>query len=500
MRTMAGIDTAVQAAQWYENLRAQSNPKFMPLFADEHRFLVLKGGGGSGKSIFAGRKVIERCLAEPGHRFLVLRKVGRTLRESCWRQLLGQCGDICPGEFTANRTDMSISFSNGSIILFSGLDDPEKLKSIYNITSIWIEEASELQEADFNQLDIRLRGQTKYYKQFIITFNPISITHWLKKRFFDATDERTRVHESTYRDNRFLTPEDIEVLENFGKVDEYYYQVYCLGQWGVTGKTVFDGRALTERLMSLAKPAKVGRFEYDYDGAKILSWQWVDDASGNIKVYAAPESGVPYVIGGDTAGDGSDSFVGQVLDNRTGHQAAILRQSMDEDEYARQMYCLGMWYNTALVGIETNFSTFPVRELERLGYPNQYVRETVDDYTHKVMQKYGFVTNTKTRPVIIAGLVQAVRDDVACVSDRTTIEEMLTFVRSDSWKPEAEDGAHDDTVMALAIAHYIRPQQKYTAKDAVQKRKWTSDMWEDYRNADRETRKLLIDKWGEPLR
>ena len=116
-----------------------------------------------------------------------------------------------------------ISFANGSEILFAGLDDVEKLKSIYNITGIWIEEASELLEGDFNQLDIRLRGKTKYYKQIIITFNPISIMHWLKRRFFDRKDKRARVHESTYKDNRFLDEEAIRTLESFKETDEYYY-------------------------------------------------------------------------------------------------------------------------------------------------------------------------------------------------------------------------------------------------------------------------------------
>ena len=72
------------SAQWYNELRDTSNDTFMPLFADEHRYLVLKGGGGSGKSIFAGRKELERCVSEPKHRILVCRKVARTLRESCF--------------------------------------------------------------------------------------------------------------------------------------------------------------------------------------------------------------------------------------------------------------------------------------------------------------------------------------------------------------------------------------------------------------------------------
>lgn len=157
-------DEFAALAAWYVQLAETNNATFLPLFADQHRYLVLKGGGGSGKSIFAGRKVLERCTSEAGHRWLVCRKVARTLRESCFKQLCSQVAEYYPGSgYKINKSDMVISFANGSEILFAGLDDVEKLKSIYNITGIWIEEASELLEGDFNQLDIRLRGKTRYY-------------------------------------------------------------------------------------------------------------------------------------------------------------------------------------------------------------------------------------------------------------------------------------------------------------------------------------------------
>ena len=156
-RSVACVD---EAALWFQRLRETNNDTFLPLFWDEHRYLVLKGGGGSGKSIFAGRKVLERAATEPGHRWLVCRKVGRTLRESCFEQLKNQAYEFYPDQIAyipkGKGGDMTIRFRNGSEILFSGLDDVEKLKSIYNVTGIWIEEASEVAERDFNQLDIRL--------------------------------------------------------------------------------------------------------------------------------------------------------------------------------------------------------------------------------------------------------------------------------------------------------------------------------------------------------
>jgi len=474
----------VLLAAWYAKLCQESNKAFLPLYEDSHRYLVLMGGGGSGKSIFAGRKLLERCAREPGHRFLVVRKVGRTLRQSCWQQLQAQSNalDMRPA---VNVSEMTLRFSNGSEILFSGLDDVEKLKSIYRITGIWIEEASELLEEDFNQLDIRLRGETQYYKQIIVTFNPISILHWLKRRFFDTPDPRAVTHRSTYRDNRFLDEDAKRTLEAFRETDPYYYQVYALGEWGVTGKTIFNARAVSERLQSIPAGRTGAFFGRDFR----------EDRCGTVTVYQAPEPGVPYVIGADTAGDGSDFFVAQVLDNRSGAQVAILRQQTDEPSFCRQLEALGYYYNTALIGVETNFSTYIPLELQRRNYPRQYVREAIDQYTHKPTERYGFLTNAATRETILSNLLAAL-GDLSLVNDRSTLEEMLTFVRNEQMRAEARRGAHDDCIMALAIAHFIRPRQRCTVQQEERRSRWTESMLEDFENASPEQREYLLRRWG----
>jgi len=487
------LDRNLEALLWWKGIKETNNETFWPLFFDEHRYLVLCGGGGSGKSIFAGRKLLERVTSEPGHRWLVVRKVAKTLRESCWRQLLGQIGEYY-GRYlkTVNQGDMRITFVNGSEILFSGLDDVEKLKSIFNITGIWIEEASELLEEDFSQLDIRLRGETAYYKQIIVSFNPISIMHWLKRRFFDTADDRATTHRSTYKDNRFLDDEAKKTLERFKESDPYYYQVYCLGEWGVTGKTIFNAQAVTRRLGELQPPETVGRF---------VDTEWFDDETGNITIYTAPQPGVPYVIGADTAGDGSDYSVAHVLDNTTGEQVAVLRQQSDEGEFTDQLYCLGRFYNDALIGVEVNFSTYTVLELERRGYPRQYVRQAIDTFTHKPTERFGFRTTQSTRETIISELVDVLRDDIELVNDRPTLEEMLTFVRNEKMRAEAEKGAHDDCIMSLAIAHFIRPQMRTTIDITDGKLvEWSASMWEDYDSASAAEKTYLIEKWGKPRR
>lgn len=500
MTAVQEIDKRIAVLEWYRDLKETNNDPFLPLFFDQHRYLVLKGGGGSGKSIFAGRKILERCVSEELHRFLVCRKVAKTLRQSCWKQLVSQANQFYRDEIESiNKSDMVIRFKNGSEILFAGLDDVEKLKSIFGITGIWIEEASEILETDFDQLDIRLRGTTKYYKQIIISFNPVSLLHWLKRRFFDRKDERVRISETTYRDNKFLDEESKDVLEAFKETDWYYYTVYCLGQWGVTGKTVFDAKLIQRMLEKDLEPVRTGEFTFRDDGLRLQERAFQETENGFIKIYEEPKPGWPYVLAGDTAGEGSDWFVGTVIDNVNGRIVAKLRHQTDEDLYARQMICLGWYYNEALIGVEVNFSSFPQKEMQRLGYTRFYVREVEDDFTGKVRTAFGFKTTNLTRPVVIAGLIQLVRSHPECIRDRDTLEEMLTFVRNEQGRPEAENGAHDDCVMAAAIAYYIREQQSMAVpKQEQEKKKWTQDMWEDYRSASAEVRAYLRQKWGDP--
>lgn len=161
-----------------------------------------------------------------------------------------------------------------------------------------------------------------------------------------------------------------------------------------------------------------------------------------------------------------------MLDNTTGKQVAVLRKQFDEDEYSRQMYCLGIYYNTALQGIEANFSTYPIKELERIMYPKQFVREKEDNYTGKPVKAYGFKTTGITRPLILAQLQAIVNDHVELINDKDTLEEMLTFVRNEKGRPEAQLGAHDDLVMALAIAYYVRPQQAMAVKVNEHELEW----------------------------
>lgn len=238
-----------------------------------------------------------------------------------------------------------------------------------------------------------------------------------------------------------------------------------------SGNCVFNKENVIERLEKIRdkEPIKRGSFLYDYDGLSIKNIRWQDAPDGIIKIYKDVIPKRPYVLGGDTAGDGSDNFVGEVLDNISGEQVAELSHQTDEDLYARQMYCLGMYYNEALIGIEVNFSTYPEKELERLNYPKLYQRQIEDSITHKFQFKKGFKTTSITRPIIIAGLVEVVRDDIDTLNSEELLRECLSFIKNEHGRAEAEQGKHDDRVMAMAIAHYIRPQQDMAIEELKEK-------------------------------
>ena len=449
--------------------RGAFNPLFRPYLTDNtHRYLILYGGAGSGKSVFAVQRFLYRLLTLPLCNILVVRAVAATNRDSTYalfRQVISKWG--LSELFSCKDSDLRISCANGNSVIFKGLDDTEKLKSITfpkgELTDIWIEEASEILEEDFNQLDVRLRGKGAH-KQMVLTFNPVSVLHWLKLRFFDRKDPRALVLKSTYKDNQFLDEDYKRTLEGYKDTDPYYYSVYCLGEWGVLGQTIFDAQKVSERLSQLAGPVRRGEFTfatwYSPEANEVLiddsTIRWVEMDTGPIQIYQEPAPGGAYVIGADTAGEGSDFNVGQVIDHITGQQVCTIRGQMDEDLFAKQLYCLGKHYHTALVSIEANFSSYPIRELERLRYPRQYVRQAEDSFTHRIRQSYGFKTSSVTRPLVIAGLVEVVREHPEWLNDRDTLNEMLTFVRNENGRPEAQEGAHDDCVMSLGIAYYTR--------------------------------------------
>ena len=228
-----------------------NKPQFMQIFF---------GGSSSGKSYFICQKIVLDNLA--GANYLICRNVASTIRRSTFNEIKKAISNMGLSKYyKINSTDMLITnILNGRQIMFVGLDDPEKVKSITPaddvLHRIFVEEATEIKRDAYMQLKKRLRGKAAISKHIIFAFNPILKTHWIYKEFFNEWVDDKNYYENdhygktetskgyglcilktTYKDNIFLTAEDKALLEN--ESDPYYYNVYSLGNWGVLGHVIF---------------------------------------------------------------------------------------------------------------------------------------------------------------------------------------------------------------------------------------------------------------------
>lgn len=211
---------------------------------DMKRFLVLVGGAGSGKSHFIAQAIIIRILVglsrDIKHNILALRKTSPSARYSVFALFKHYIEEWkLRSLVTIKESTMEIYWMGGSMIRCTGMDDPEKIKSFENLTSVWAEESTDFTPMDITQLNLRMRGKKETKKQIYLSFNPIDSMSWLRERFFDGDEPKENnptatVMHSTYEDNEFLNDPDYEAeLESLEEQDENLYKIYARGLWGM---------------------------------------------------------------------------------------------------------------------------------------------------------------------------------------------------------------------------------------------------------------------------
>lgn len=228
------------------------NPAYRPHLHNVARIQIFFGGSSSGKSVFAvGQRTVYDML-QGGRNYLICRAVAKDSRRSTFvevQKVINEWG--LKSQFKINKTDLTITHNNGYQILFTGLDDTEKLKSITPlkgaITDVIVEEATQAKQDDIRQLLRRQRGgDTSIKKRLTLLFNPILKSSWIFKQYFSGvwSDDSTfyegdglTILKTTYKDNEFLAQDEIDILEN--EPDEYWYEVYTLGNWGTLGDVIF---------------------------------------------------------------------------------------------------------------------------------------------------------------------------------------------------------------------------------------------------------------------
>ena len=213
------------------------------------RYRVCKGSRGSKKSKTTALFFIYSMMKYPGANLLVVRKVYRTLKDSCFTDLKWAINILGVQDYwSVKESPLEIIYiPTGQKILFRGLDDPLKVTSITvetgNICWAWIEESYEINKyQDFNMLDesIRCKIEEHLYKQITLTFNPWNEKHWLKKRFFDVEDENIMAKTTNYMCNEWLDESDKKLFEDMKKNNPRRYQVAGLGNWGIVEGLVYE--------------------------------------------------------------------------------------------------------------------------------------------------------------------------------------------------------------------------------------------------------------------
>lgn len=212
------------------------------------RYKAVKGSRASKKSSTQSLKVITEIIENPNINWLVVRKVERTLRDSCYAQLKWAIHRLkVDNFFKCSTSPLEITYKpTGQKILFRGLDDPLKVTSITvevgSLCRLWIEEAYEIMsEEAFDRLDESIRGQLPkgMYHQVVLTFNPWSDRHWLKKRFFDEPSKNVLAMTTNYMCNEFLSEADLVLFEEMKK-NPRRYRTAGLGEWGIVEGLVYE--------------------------------------------------------------------------------------------------------------------------------------------------------------------------------------------------------------------------------------------------------------------
>ena len=381
-----------------------------------HRIEVYYGGAGSGKSYGATQKMLLKALKYK-RKVLVIRKIQRTIKDSIWSLLITHLHNS--GFYNAcrvNRSDFEIELPNGSIFIFKGLDDPEKIKSIDGITDIIIEEATELTEDDFTQLNLRLRALEDDL-QIYLMFNPISKKNWVYDYFFvRELPLNIKVVKTTYLDNKFLSKEYTEELERLKDRNPAYYRIYCLGEFATLDKLVFPTyttKIISEKDISGLKRWIGLDFGYINDPSAIV-WGFIDTVKR--KIYVCGE----YVKRGMRNDEIADTMIDLGLHKDKSYGDSAEPKSIDEIKTkgvnidptvkGKDSVIHGIqWIQQyELVVDERCFKV--IEELDNYTWQKdkktgEYINEPVDTFNHTIDAiRYGlnkYIKGTKTPRVVV---------------------------------------------------------------------------------------------------
>lgn len=360
----------------------------------DNRYEIYYGGAGSGKSHFVFQKIVIKALKDK-RKVLIVRKTAKSNENSTFQMakdtlshfhLLKNC--------KINKTTQRITFPNDSIFIFAGLDDVEKLKSIAGITDIVIEEATEITEDDFAQLDLRLRAAARNL-QIYLMFNPVSKTNWVYRKWFEAERDYkdTFILHTTYKNNKFLPADYIQAIEEMRTTNPAYYQVYALGEFASLDKLVYNNWTIEA----------FDHTALDGDLLIGLDWGFVNDKTALIASILDTTANRLYIFDEWGAKGKTNDEIAQVIINK-GYSKSIIIADSAEQKSIEEIKRLGVdrvkpsekGKGSILAGIQKlqacNIIVNPscvqtIEELQNYSWKKdknsgEYTNTPIDDYNH----------------------------------------------------------------------------------------------------------------------
>jgi len=199
-----------------------------------------------------------------------------------------------------------------------------------------------------------------------------------------------------------------------------------------------------------------------------IEGQFTEDKDGYITIYDNPSDKDDYVIGADVAegltinqqsvGEATGDYSSAHVLSRKGFKVvATWHGRIDPDAFAVELIGLSRFYRGAIIGPERNNHGLVVcQKLKDTAYPAVYKRQKLDKIAKTTISEMGWLTNMKTRPLMIDELQQAIREESIDIPDKETIMECMAFQRDEAGRMAAPPGMHDDRVISLAIATQMR--------------------------------------------
>ena len=225
------------------NINEDINPNFSEMFQSTQEDLLIYGGAGAGKSYGVAQRHILKALYHGNRHMLIVRKTFPALKITALK-MLKEIMDLYHIPYTENKgTPYTIKLPRNSEMIFLPVvnttrEAAERIKSMTDVTDIWIEESTELTKEEYIQLSLRLRGKEEnIYRQITQTFNPIDQNHWIKKHFFDHDIGKRLKY--THKDNRFLNASYRARLEALKEENPILYKVFALGEWGTPQDIIY---------------------------------------------------------------------------------------------------------------------------------------------------------------------------------------------------------------------------------------------------------------------